>query len=394
MKNIRLPLLGFLLTAGLAATSASAQTGVALVNGNSLLNFNVGTAPAGTAVAVTGLNTGETLVGIDYRPANRALVGLTNAARLVVLNPSTGAATVLSTLNQPLTGTSFGVDFNPVPDRLRVVTNTGLNYRINVDTGAVTVDGAIRYAANDSGAALSVLPQVGGAGYTNSAATRVPTATALYVVDYGRDVLTLQNPPNDGVLTTVGALGVDASSAVGLDIFSPNLAYASLVVGGQTGLYSISLTTGAATLINSLPAGVTDLALALKEPAQGIINTSARGWVAPGEGAVIVGFVVAGNGPTNVLLNARGPSLAQFGLTTAISDTRVQLFSGSTLIADNDDWQTSARAAEITASGLAPGSAKESAVLAALAPGAYTAVVTGAGGATTGVAIVEVYEMP
>ncbi len=395
MKTSRHPRLScWLLSVVLATASALAQSGVALVNGNALLNFNVGTAPTGNPVAVTGLGAGETLVGLDYRPANRTLVGLTSGARLVVLNPATGVATALATLNQPLTGTGFGVDFNPVPDRLRVVTNTGLNYRINVDTGAVTVDGFIRYAPTDPGAALSVTPRVSGAGYTNSTATRVPATTALYLIDVGRDVLVLQNPPNDGVLVTVGALGVDATGVAGLDIFAPNLAYASLVVGGQTGLYSINLTTGAATLVNGLPAGVVDLALTLKEPALGLVNTSARGLVAPGEGAVIVGFVIAADGPTNVLVNARGPSLTAFGVVNALADTRVQIYRGATLLADNDDWQTGARAAEVTASGLAPGSPRESAILTSLAPGAYTAVLMGAGAATSGVAIIEVYELP
>jgi hypothetical protein len=289
-----------------------------------------------------------------------------------------------------LAGTAFGVDFNPVPDRLRIVSDTGQNLRVNVDTGGVTVDGALAYAAGDTNAGQS--PQIAAAGYTNAVAGRVATATVLYDIDFAKDILVRQDPPNNGTLVTVGPLGVDFGSGSDLDIFSPTLAYAT----NANSLYAINLTTGAATLVGAFPAGraVIDFAIEPKEPALGIVNTSARGTVSAGEGAVITGFVVGGTAPVNVLVVARGPSLTQFGVTTAITDTRVTLFRGATQLDTNDDWQTHPRATEITASTFAPGSARESAVLMTLDPGAYTAVVQGAGLATTGVAIVEVYELP
>lgn len=373
-----------------------AQRAVALTTDGSLVSFDLA-APGSSlnSVAITGLAAGESLVGLDYRPLTRALVGVTNQNRLVVLNADSGAAAPLATLSVALTGTSFGVDFNPIPDRLRVVSNTGQNLRINVDNGAVTVDGPLAYAAGDAGAGAT--PQVAAAGYTNAVAGRVATATVLYDIDFARDVLVRQDPPNNGTLVTVGALGVDFSANCDVDIVSPNLAYAVNSTGAASSLYRINLTTGAATVVGAFPAGtlVTDFAIEPKEPALGIINTSARGVVAAtGEGAVITGFVVGGFAPVNVLVVARGPSLTQFGVTTAIADTRVALFRGSTQLEANDDWQTHPRAAEITASTFAPGSPRESAVLMTLAPGAYTAVVNGAGTAVAGVAIVEVYELP
>ena len=383
--------LGLLVCIGLI-TQARAQQGVVLIGGTSLATFSVGTTSAGTPVAVTGLNAGESLVGIDFRPVNRTLVGVTTQSRLVALNSATGAATLLSTLSSPLSGTAFGVDFNPVPDRLRVISNTGQNFRINVDTGAVTTDGALAYASDDSGAGRPT--SVAGAGYTNSVAGRLATTTTLYDIDYDRDVLVVQNPPNDGVLRTVGPLGVDTSAVVGFDVFSPGVAYASLVVGGSPGLYRINLSTGAATLVTAFPAGTSDLALTPKEPALAIVNTSARGLVTPGDGALISGFVIQGSQPVTVLVNVRGPSLTAFGLTNVLTDTRLQVYRGATLVEQNDDWTASPRASEITASGFAPGSTKESSVLITLDPGAYTAVVNGIGTATGGVAIVEVYELP
>jgi len=91
-----------------------------------------------------------------------------------------------------------------------------------------------------------------------------------------------------------------------------------------------------------------------------------------------------------VVVRARGPSLAPFGIANFLANPVLQLFSGQTQIAMNDNWQTDAGAAGLQASGLAPTSALEAAIRITLQPGAYTAIVTGAGG-TTGVGIVEVF---
>ena len=385
-----------LILAGIAGTSSvQAQSAVALTSTGRLLAFDPSTpASATTTVQITGLAGGESLVGMDYRPVNRTLVGVTNQNRLVTLNPSTGVATPLATLSVPLAGTAFGVDFNPVPDRLRIVSNMGQDLRVNVDTGAVTVDGQLAYAAADVN--FNQVPLVAAAAYTNSVAGRNATTTTLYDIDYGRDILVSQNPPNAGTLVTIGALGVDFSALAALDIFSPATAYATNVNVGTSSLYRINLATGAATLVGNFSSGieVLDFAITPKESAQGIINTAARGLVAPGEGAVIAGFVIGGTSPVNVLVSTRGPTLAQFGVVSALADTKVSLYRNSTLVDENDDWGAHLRAADITASGFGPMNAKEGALIASLAPGAYTAVVTGVGAATTGVVLVEVYELP
>jgi hypothetical protein len=388
-------LLFALLAGGTLGPAALAQQAVALTAGGSLVTFTLMAPGAPTnSVAVSGLAAGESLVGLDYRPLTRALVGVTSQSRLVTLNIETGVAAPLATLSVPLAGTSFGVDFNPVPDRLRVVSNTGQNLRINVDTGAVIVDGALAFAGTDANAGTA--PQVVGAGYTNSTAARVAAATTLFDLDFNRDVLLRQDPPNNGTLVTVGSLGVDFSAGSDLDIFGPNLAYAVNQAGGASSLYAINLTSGAATLVGAFPAGVAvvDFAIEPKEPALGIVNTSARGMIATGEGALITGFVVSGWTPINVLVVARGPSLAPFGVSTAIADTRLAVFRGAVQLDANDDWETHARVAEIRATAFAPGSPRESAVLLTLAPGTYTAVVNGGGSSTSGVGIVEVYELP
>jgi hypothetical protein len=122
-----------------------------------------------------------------------------------------------------------------------------------------------------------------------------------------------------------------------------------------------------------------------------LANISTRGVVGSGGEVMIGGFVIGGNVSKTVVVRAIGPSLAGFGVAGAIADPKLDLYSGNTLVASNDDWGTAANAAAIQASGFSPSDPHESAVLVTLAPGAYTALVSGNGG--TGPGMVEVYEL-
>jgi hypothetical protein len=125
-----------------------------------------------------------------------------------------------------------------------------------------------------------------------------------------------------------------------------------------------------------------------------LTNISARGLVQGGDNVMIGGFIAAdGYGPTPFVLRAIGPSLSQFGISNPLADPTLQLFNanGSDL-ATNDNWQDG-QPTELNAVGLAPGDPKESAMLMMLPPGAYTAIVRGSDGGT-GVALVEVYQLP
>jgi hypothetical protein len=124
-----------------------------------------------------------------------------------------------------------------------------------------------------------------------------------------------------------------------------------------------------------------------------LINISTRGQVQTGNNVMIAGFIIQGSGPQTVIVRARGPSMTAQGLAGALANPMLQLFSGQTQIAVNDNWQQAANQATIQSSGFAPADPLESAILMTLAPGAYTAIVTGVGG-TTGVGIVEVFTVP
>jgi hypothetical protein len=196
-----------------------------------------------------------------------------STSQLYVIDIGTGFATRKgSPFTPPLQGRWFGVDFNPVVDRLRIVSNTGQNLRLNPDTGAVaSADKALNYAAGDvnAGARGSAV----GAAYTNPD-NDPTTPTVLYDIDSGRDVLAIQNPPNDGTLNTVGALGVGSGTReiVGFDIgvigesgSATQVALAALrrpALAGISELFSIDLTTGQAQNLGAIGA-ITGLAISV-----------------------------------------------------------------------------------------------------------------------------------
>ena len=123
-----------------------------------------------------------------------------------------------------------------------------------------------------------------------------------------------------------------------------------------------------------------------------LANISTRGRVETDDSVMIGGFIISDDQPTKVLLRAIGPSLAQSGISGALEDPVLELHgSNGDLILENDNWRSTQQIA-INATGLAPKDNRESAILATLQPGAYTAILRGEGN-TTGVALVEVYNL-
>ncbi len=212
---------------------------------NNLLIFNL-TAPATpVSKAITGLQAGENILGIDMRPATGQLYALGSTSRLYTINMSSGAATAVGTVpfTTALAGTSFGFDFNPLVDRIRVISNTGQNLRLDPNTGLIAaVDGALNPGT----------PAASAAAYTNNFAGT--TATTLFVVDVTTDKLYIQNPPNNGTLVEVGNLNINVETDNGFDIGgSSNMAYGLFTVGTTTKIYSVNIRTGVATSVADFP---------------------------------------------------------------------------------------------------------------------------------------------
>jgi hypothetical protein len=235
---------------------------VALTAASGLVAFAAATpATTSAAVPVTGLAAGETLVGVDFRPSNGRLYGLGSGSRLYQIDRNTGVATLVGAapFTPALAGTAFGMAFNPVADRVRVVSDAEQNLRINPDTGAT--------AGVDTN--LSPPGNLVAVAYVNAVAGA--TMTTLFGIDSSTDMLVrIGGPdgmpsPNGGIVSTVGALGVDTGALVGFDVApANNAAFAVLAMaGGMSQLYSINLTTGAATLVGTIGGGISVRAIAV-----------------------------------------------------------------------------------------------------------------------------------
>lgn len=226
----------------------------ALGTGNTITKYNamdVQTVLSG--VTITGLQAGETIMAIDFRPATGQLYGLGSTSRLYVINHMTGKASAVSAtpFTPAISGTEVGFDFNPTVDRIRLVTSSGQNLRLNPETGAVV---ATDMNINPGS------PSIVSVAYTNSMAGA--SATTLYDIDVQSGKLYKQDPPNNGALVEVGSIDIDFSGEGGFDISADNsVALASLVVGGKQALYQIDLDNGYGTNLGYFANGVIGIAI-------------------------------------------------------------------------------------------------------------------------------------
>ena len=124
-----------------------------------------------------------------------------------------------------------------------------------------------------------------------------------------------------------------------------------------------------------------------------LVNISARGQVGINDQVLIGGFVVNGSQSKNLIVRAIGPSLTNAGISGALADPTLELHdSNGNTLSTNNDWQSSSQASQISASGFAPSNPKESAIMATLAQGAYTAIIRGVN-SSTGIGMIEVYDL-
>ncbi|HEY8548789.1 MAG TPA: DUF4394 domain-containing protein [Vicinamibacterales bacterium] len=245
------------LASALMTQPVEAATAYGLTPASQIVVFDTGTpATIATTLTVSGLQAGEFLVAIDIRPSTGQLYAMANTGRLFIINTSTGAAQPVGTGTVPVSA-NFGMDFDPVTDLIRVV-SADQNLRVNPDTGAV--------AGTD--AALTPAASVVAAAYTNNVAGAA--ATTLFGIDWTADTLVRiggengMPSPDGGAVTSIGALGVNTSGEAGFDIAAnTGIAYASLTVGSASSLYTIDLTSGAATAVGPIGSGVVVRGLAI-----------------------------------------------------------------------------------------------------------------------------------
>jgi 3D (Asp-Asp-Asp) domain-containing protein len=239
--------------AGALAASAFVTTGaqaagwvVGLVDGKSIVTIDPTSWKVASKVDVKGAGS---LVGIDVRQADGMLYGLAGDGTIYTIDIKSGQATMKSKMSENLkSGVTATVDFNPVADRLRVMGSDGTSLRVNVDDGKATVDGSHKYKEGDANAGKT--PKVVAGAYSNS--WKGTKATALYNIDAATGSLVSQAPPNDGVLNTIGSLGMAVTGPVAFNIVSTgeDKNDAWLATGGA--LYSVDLKTGKATMVGKI----------------------------------------------------------------------------------------------------------------------------------------------
>jgi hypothetical protein len=201
------------------------------------------------------LQSGESIIGLSRRPADGQLYAIGNTNRLYTINMATATATqVGSAGNFSLSGFGTGTTFDPTADVLRVTTTSEQNLRINpTNATLISTDTPLAYASGDPHTGTS--PSIVGSAYSN----QLPgaTTTTLYGIDSSLHILVTQDPANAGTLHTIGALG-DSNIEAGRDGFAisgaSGTAFAALTqnAGNFSQLYSIDLTTGAATLLGNI----------------------------------------------------------------------------------------------------------------------------------------------
>ncbi|HND60968.1 MAG TPA: immunoglobulin domain-containing protein [Opitutaceae bacterium] len=343
----------------------------------------------GSSGAVMGASTdsGNTTAAQGTIGADGAFtLGLGGATVQGSINAGSGAVSGQVTANGSAPGSFGGVS----------ATTTHTDRLVNISTRGLVGDGDKAMIAGfviSGSQSKSVLVRASGptlTGYGLSGAMDDP----VLKIYRGQDVIL----SNDNWSTSADA-SLIASTAARVGGFAQQSGSkdAALITSLTPGVYSAQVTRADGSATGVALVEVYDASVAPGAEVQKVINISTRGEVGTGEKIMIAGFVVSGNAPKRVLIRAVGPTLGGYGVTGTLADPLLKLYQGETVIASNDDWGTIGSAASDAAAlvGAFPlnSGSKDAALLLTLAPGVYSAQVSGVGG-TTGVALIEVYEVP
>ncbi|MBA3543696.1 MAG: peptidylprolyl isomerase [Chthoniobacterales bacterium] len=342
-----------------------------------LRDFTSGLPSPANMVSIPGIGyiSSLTFTAVSDQPN---LVGVTiSGSNLLVTPKLQGTATIT------VTGTD--VDGAPIAQSFDVTVIANPVHLANISTRALVGTGddaliggfIVRGTAPKRVVIRALGPSLGAAGITNFLAD--PT---LEIHDgTGATIASNDNWQSDANQQALVDAGLAPSQANEASILLD-------LPADDTGLNYTAIVSGAGTGTGVGLVEVYDLDAA---PGSSVLNISTRGDVQTGDNVMIGGFIVFGEGSQRVLIRAIGPSLANFDIPSPLSDPTLSVFdSQGTPVDSNDNWQDNPEKDAIEATTIPPNDPLESAVLQTLAPGGYTAIVSGAGGAT-GTALVEVY---
>jgi hypothetical protein len=252
----RILLLAVVVLSLAAASPAHAATFIALGSNDTSANgiFEFDSASPGAPkpfTPITGIQFGEEIEGIDFRPANGQLYAIGSSNRLYTINPATGAATLVGPMSVTLSGLDFGVDFDPVSDRLRIVSDADQNLVVDPVTGMASAGSPLMYMGG------SPDPGVTGAAYSG----------APYTTLFGLDTLTnylVVIDPITGMVANRGYLGSAPGGQVGFDIVDGTGYLAAFSY-----FHAVDLSTGNAPFIGNFPNPLLVRGLAAVPPAGG-----------------------------------------------------------------------------------------------------------------------------
>jgi hypothetical protein len=360
--------------------------------------------------AVGAVAPGRYTVTIDYTngdPVRYALLSVNGSQGMPLSFPSTGSFQTVGSIQTTIvlnTGCNTLEFYNPIvgswtPDFDRIQFNCPTSYLGNistrsfVQTGANVMIGGFIVHGNQAKRVIvrAIGPELRQHGVPNAMAD--PT---LELRDGNGTLIASNNNWQTtiigGIITSDQVQEIQNSDHAPADA-SESAIIANLPPGNYTAIVrGLNGTTGVA-LVEAY-----DLSPTLHSI---LANISTRSFVQTGDEVMIGGFIVQGTQPKNVIIRAIGPELSQHGVANPLADPTLELHNGNgALIASNNNWQqtiiggiiTQDQVQNIQNSGHAPGDGRESAIIANLRPGNYTAIVRGVNN-TTGVALVEVYDL-
>jgi hypothetical protein len=356
------------------------------------------TQPAGVTVATGGSATFAVVAAgalprtYQWRKDGTAITGATST----ILTISNAQASDAGNYTVVVTNSLGTATSNPAALFVGSPTNPGrlvnMSIRTNAGTGDNTLIVGVALGGADPAGRKAVL--VRAVGPTLGSAFNVPGALAdsVLTVFQGSTQIAQNDDWGGGFdFRSVGAFDLAGNPPRDAAIYNPSLAAGSysIQISGKNNGTGIAL----AEIYDATPAA------SFTASTPRLVNVSARTQVGTGDNILIAGFVIGGSTPVRVLVRAVGPTLGTtFNVGGALANPKLQLFNASnSKVAENDDWggsdELKTTFKSVGAFAFAADNSRDAALVIRLEPGSYTAQISGVNNAT-GVALVEVYELP